>query len=174
MKIGLLLTTVLVLTSVGPVICAAAIYGNNISWLILPPSTQATMDEFQNVRLYVSYVGYNVSDPEKELWVFFDVSNPYNISISITNITMQCYCHEHGIYVGEAEGKVLPLQIPQNETRRLNMILTLTEEGKSDVIGHNSGGGSMYLDLKDVVVTIQGVEVQFSGDVTEVGPISLS
>ena len=174
MKIGLLLTAVLVLTSVGPFIFAAAIYGNNITWLILPPSTQATMDDFQKVRPYVSYVGYNVSDPEKELCVFFDVSNPYNISISITNITLQCYCHEHEIYIGEAEGKALPLQIPQNETRRLSMMLTFTGEGKSDVIEHNSGGGTMYLDLKNVVVTIQGVEAQFSGDVVEVGPISLS
>ena len=174
MKIGLLLTAVLILTSAGPFIFAAAIYGNNITWLILPPSTQAAMDDFQNVRPYVSYVGYNLSDPEKELWVFFDISNPYNVSISITNITMQCYCHEHGICIGEAEGRELPLQIPPNETGRLSMKLTFTGEGKSDVIEHKSGGGTMYLDLRNVFVTMQGVEAQFSGDVAEVGPISFS
>ena len=174
MKIGFILTVFLILTSVGPFIFAAAIYGNNMAWLVLPPSTQATVDDFQNVRPYVSYVGYNVSDPEKELWVFFDISNPYNISISVTNIAMQCYCHEHGVYIGEAEGQALPLEIPQNGTRKLSMMLSFTEEGKDDAMGHEDGGGNMYLDLKNVVVTIQGVEAQFSGDVEEVGPIFLS
>ncbi len=168
-----MLTLALVLSSLGPLIYAVASYGDNIIWLVLPPSTQATVDDFQNIRPYVSFIGYNVSDPEAELWLFFDISNPYNISISITEIQLQCYCHEHGVDIGEAEGKGLPLQIPQSETRRLCMMLVFTSEGKSDVIGHSSGGGTIYLDLKDVLVTVQGVEVQFSGDVTEVGPISL-
>jgi len=57
---------------------------------------------------------------------------------------------------------------------RLSMMLTFTGEGKNDVMRHYEASGSMFLDLKDVVAVMQGVEAQFAGDLADVGPISLS
>ena len=174
MNTHLLLTVILFLTSIGPIIGAVAIYHDNITWLVVPPSTQAAIDDLQKVKLCVAYTGYGVVNAARELRLFFDVTNPYNINISITDITIECYCHEHGTHIGKAEGEELPLQIPQNGTRRLSMMLTFTGEGKNDVILHYEASENMFLDIRDVVAVMQGVGAQFTGDLADVGPISLS
>lgn len=158
--------------SAAPVLVAVTVYHDNLSYLILPPSALETMQDLQ-ITPEVTYTGYEVIDPNQSLRFFFEIHNPYNVSISITGVSMQSYCHEHETYIGTACGESLPLGIPPDENGTLSLLLEFTIEGKNDVLGHYNASEDLYLDLKSVNVVIQGVEASYSGEVLEVGPIPL-
>ena len=96
------------------------------------------------------------------------------MSISITSLSLQCYCHEHETFIGQANGESLPLNIPANGTEILSIILQFNQDGKNDVLGHYSSNLELYLDLREMIVVIQGIEASYMGDLTEIGPISLN
>lgn len=173
MNAGYTIFMLFMLASAAPVLVAVTVYQDNLSYLILPPSAWETMQDLQ-VTPHVTYVGYEVVDPNQSLRIFFEIHNPYNISISITDVSMQSYCHEHGTYIGTACGEGLPLNIAADENGTLSLLLEFTMDGKNDVLGHYNAGDDLYLDLKNVNVVIQGVEASYSGDIFEVGPIPLS
>ena len=161
------------LASVGPVLGGVAVYHDNLFYLILPHQTMETLEDFQDVAPYVTYLGYEVIDPERALRVLFDISNPYNTSITVAKVHMECYCHEHGTKIGVATGENDPLDIASYSTGTLSLVLHFTEAGKNDVLGHRDSGEELYLDLKNLVVTIEGVEASYEGDVVEIGPVPL-
>jgi hypothetical protein len=53
------------------------------------------------------------------------------------------------------------------------MVFCFDETGKNDVLGHRDSGNGLYLDLRNLVVVIEGVEVNYNGEVIEIGPIPL-
>ena len=174
MKISPIIFAVFTLTSIGPVLGAVTLHRGDLPSLILSTSTSETIRGFQDCQPDITYVGYEVIDPSHSLRVFFEVSNPYEMDVSITRICLGCYCHEHGTFLGPVSGETLPLTVPAKGTRTLSLLLCFTEEGKNDLLGHYTSGIELYLDLKDVDIVIQGVEVNCPSDVTMIGPVPLT
>lgn len=159
-----------VLTSVGPVLSAVAVYHDDLSSLILTRSTLADLGTLEQAIPTATYLGYEVEN-ESLLRAFFSISNPYNVSITFTTLQSECFCHEDGTRIGFAEAEDLPLGIGSHEVGMLCMDLHFTETGKNDVLSHYNSGGSLYIDLRNLRVVVQGVEVNYNRDVLEIGPM---
>jgi len=162
-----------VLTSVGPMLGAVAVYHDDLISLILPRSTLGTLESLKEVVPAVIFLGYEVENPEHSLKTFFNISNPYKASITIATLHMECYCHEHDTKIGFAKAEDLPMEIGPHSSLCLCMVFCFDETGKNDVLGHRDSGNGLYLDLRNLVVVIEGVEVNYNGEVIEIGPIPL-
>jgi hypothetical protein len=173
MKVDAVFLVLFTLASAGPILGSVMINYDDLSALVLSESMVEAIEDFQEVEPHIVYVGYEVIDPDESLRIFFNISSPYNTSISITSLSLKCYCHEHETFIGTANGEALPLNIPANGTAMLCIILQFTQDGKNDVLGHYDSSYELYIDLREVIVVIQGIEASYEGDLSEIGPIPL-
>lgn len=162
------------LAAIGPALGAVTNNHEKLPSLILPKSTFEAIKDFREAEFYITYIGYDLAESEQTLRALFSIENPYHTSISITSVRMHCYCHEHGTYFGPANGEDLPVDIPAKSLGTLSIVLHFNEDAKNDVLHHYNANEALYLDLKNLEVSVQGVEISYTGDVTKIGPISLT
>lgn len=159
-----------VLTSVGPVLSAVVVYHDDLSSLILTRSTVPDLGTLEQAVPAVTYLGYEIQNPDSFLRAFFNISNPYNVSMTITTLHSECFCHEDGTRIGFAEAEDLPLEIAPHGVSELCLDLHFTETGKDDVLAHYNSGSSLCVDLRNLTLVMEGVEVNYDRDLL-VGPI---
>lgn len=172
MNLGTLLAAVSIIIVVGPIVSAVIIYKDNLIELVMPDIEELT-DKIEDYWPTVEYVGYEIIDPESSFRVTFNVTNNSGDDFTFNTIEFSAYCSKHGeVLLGYGYGEDFPLTIPGQSSRILSFHITFTVEGQTHVEAHHRGDMNFHAILKNVLVVVQGVEVEL-GDEIDVGPVEI-
>lgn len=172
MNLGAILAAISIIIVVGPIASAVIMYKDNPIELVMPDIEEIT-DKIEDYFPTVEYVGYEIIDPESSFRVKFNVTNNSDEDLTFNTIKFSAYCKQHEeVFLGYGHGEGFPLTIPGRSSGILSLFVTFPMEGQTHIETHHRGDTDFHAILKDVLVVVQGVEVEL-GDVIDVGPIEI-
>jgi len=172
MNLGTILAAISIIIVLGPVVSAVIIYRDNLIELVMPDIEELT-DKIEDYFPTVEYVGYEIIDPESSFRVIFNVTNNSNEDFTFNTINFSAYCSQHEeVLLGYGYGEDFPLTIPGGSSGILSLHVTFTNEGQTHIETYHRGDTNFHVIVKNVLVVVQGVEVEL-GDEIDVGPIEI-
>lgn len=172
MKLGIILAAISIIIVVGPLASAVILYRDNLIALIMLDIEELT-EKIEGYFPTVEYVGYEIVDPESSFRVMFNITNNSDEDFTFNTMEFSAYCSQHeGVLLGYGHGVGFPLTISGRSSEILSIQVTFTEEGQTHIETNHRGDTNFYATVKDVLVVVQGVEVEL-GDEIDVGPIEI-
>lgn len=172
MNLGTILAAISIIIVVGPIASAVVMYKDNPIALVMPDIEELT-DKIEDYFPTVEYVGYEIIDPESSFRVMFNVTNNSDEDLTFNTIDFSAYCGQHEeVLLGYGHGEGFPLTISGRSSGELSIHVTYTEEGQTHIETHHRGDTNFHAILKNVLVVVQGVEVEL-GDEIDFGPIEI-
>jgi len=172
LNIGTILAAISIIIVVGPIAAAVIMYKDNLIALIMPDIEELT-DKIGDYFPRIEYVGYEIIDPESSFRVMFNVTNNSDEDLTFNTINFSAYCSQHEeVLLGYGHGEDFPLTISGRSSGILSLYVTCTKEGQTHIETHHRGDANFHAILKNVLVVVQGVEVEL-GDEIDVGPIEI-
>ena len=167
MNIKWVLTVISVLIFAVPMVSALIVYQNNLTALVVPKAPEFLMEQPPNME----YVGYQIIDLLKPPLLKFRIYNSYSIDLHLDSVIGEVFCSDHGIFLGFVNGTGV-VNIPAKSSVVISLALVLTPEGKTHIYQYHLGG-DFYIDLRGLALNVQGIKIQYKGQISGVGPIHI-
>lgn len=172
MNLGIILAAISIIIVVGPIASAIVIYKDNPLALVIPDVEELT-DKIEDYFPTVEYVGYEIIDPESSFRVMFNITNNSDEDLTFNTINFSAYCSQHDeVLLGYGYGEGFPLTISGLSSGILSLHITFTIQGQTHIETHHRGDTNFHAIVKNVLVVVQGVEVDL-GEEIDVGPIEI-
>jgi len=172
LNLGTILVAISIIIVVGPIFSAVIVYKDNLIALVIP-DIEELIDKIGDYFPNVEYVGYEIIDPESSFRVIFNVTNNSDEDFTINTINFSAYCSQHKeVFLGYGYGEGFPVTISGRSNRTVSFQITFPMQGQTHVETLHRGDTNFHATLKNVLVVVQGVEVEL-GDEIDVGPIEI-
>jgi len=121
----------------------------------------------------IEYLGYEIIDPESSFRLMFNVTNNSDEELTINTINFTAYCAQHEeVLLGYGHGEGLPLTVSGRSYGTLSIFVICTVQGQTHIENYHIGDEDFHLTLKNVLLVVQGVEVELEDEI-DVGPIEI-
>jgi LEA14-like dessication related protein len=168
-----IIRVLLVLTSLGitlgPIAAGIIIYRDNLTALIVPEN-QNLMAESPKIE----YVDARYDAAAKEVLFRFNVTNPYNITITLDSLSADLQCSDHQVPLGSISVSDAAKTVPAESSALIEIIATYTPQGENHVETSHAGQTSIYVDVVNLTIDVQGINVQYQGRIDHVGPVPVT
>jgi hypothetical protein len=165
---GSILTLISIPIIVGPIVAGVMIYRNNISDLVWPENI-AFNQEIPGPQFVDAYVDLFSAT----VFLVLNVTNPFKITLVLDNVSCDVYCDEHHFLLGHTSIANSSEEIGPDSSALVSLVLKYTPQAEIHMITQHLGEASMYVDLENIALNIQGIEVTYRSLVTRVGPVAL-
>jgi len=172
LNLGTILAAISIIIVVGPIFSAIVLYKDNLIALVIPDIEQLK-DKIEDYFPQVEYVGYEIIDPESSFRVIFNITNNSEEDFTINTINFSAYCSQHQeVFLGYGYGESFPVTISRGSHRIVSFQITFLIQGQTHVETLHRGDTNFHVTLKNVLVVVQGVEVELEDEI-DVGPIEI-
>lgn len=172
LNLGTILAAFSITIMLVPIVSAVIIYRDNLIELVIPDIEELT-DRIEDYFPTIEYLGYEIIDPESTFIVMFNITNNSDEDFTINTINFSAYCLQHNeTLLGYGYGENLPLTISGHSSATLNFQVTFTTLGQTHIETYHRGDTNFHVLLMNVIVIVQGVEVQLPEEI-DFGPIEI-
>lgn len=155
---ALLLLSIAIL--VGPIGVGLFVYRENLIALVIPENLKIETPE-------IEYLNYEKNDVA--LFLKFKITNPYKIDLDLRSIYAEFFCSFHDTFLGSIN--ITPyINFPANSSKIIDLPLNLTSEG----IKHICEEEEIYIDVRGLVLNVNGIKVNYKREIRNIGPISIT
>lgn len=149
--------TILLLISIVLFVCpiggALIFYRDNLQALVMPENL-----EFMTNAPEIEYINYSIT--YNLITLQFRFKNPYNIALNISSIEGDVYCTEHDFCLGAVHEQDMVV-VPSNSTAIITLVLSFNSEAPSHFLTQHFGDTHVKIELRNVKLTVQGVEIHY-------------
>lgn len=166
-RVILLIITIVII--VGPIGGALIIYRNNLVDLIIPLELPGLIDDLTNHQPNVTYVKYSYAATNRTATLTFNVTNPYNFTVTISSLSADVECTDHSFTLGQIASENAQ-EIPAYSSRMVEISVVWTQAAvdhfqEPKPLGH-SGETSIQVDLFNIVVDVKGISIEVPNRMT--------
>jgi hypothetical protein len=159
---GLFLVLINVSVVFAPITCAAIVYRDNLSGLVVPPQvneliSQVTLNSSQIALPQV--VDYAYDTAAKTITVIFNFTNPLNLNITLNALSADVVCDIHNVILGHVE-IAYPVALEPDVTVYLLAVFFWTETAENHFISEHAGQSAIDILLTNISIDVSDLAIE--------------
>jgi hypothetical protein len=145
-----------------PIACAAIVYRDNLSGLVVPPQvneliSQVTINTSQIVLPQM--VDYAYDTAAKTVTVIFNFTNPMDLNITVNALSADVVCYDHNVMLGHVE-IAYPVALEPDVTVYLLAVFSWTEAAENHFISEHSGQSAVDISLTNISIDVSDLIIE--------------
>lgn len=160
--LGLLLILINIGAIAVPVTGAVLMYRDNLAGLVIPPELDQLIDETSDIGSQLQlpqFVNYTYDQEAKIITLIFNFTNPFNLNITVNNISADILCNEHNLYLGSV-GIADSFELNKDVTAYITIIFAWTLEAENHFLNEHIDESTIDVILENIVVDISGITIE--------------
>jgi LEA14-like dessication related protein len=171
-KVRICLALISVAITAGPICGALIIYRDNLLAVVIPPQASDLLTDFTNKSPNATFVEYYYNASSQSVTLKINVTNPYSFDLTINSFSADVECREHHYHLGNVTSNV-PQNIPKNSFALISVVMIWTQDAAKHFQTSHLGESSIFVDLVDSKVDVQGIAVQLQSRESIPDPIPI-
>ena len=152
-SLRLALTILTIITVAGPLCWAFITYRDNLLTLLIPEVEPRFLRGPE-----IKYLGSRYDSQLKTVVIIFNITNPYNKTLTIRSVSGEIFCSDHNEFLGNISLSDGPVSLQPEAATTVLLTVNYAKEGIDHIATYHSHEETeIYVDFRNLSINIQGI-----------------